>query len=177
MNAKMVVVFFVAMLVAGLVFARQNFLYDFKEVAMPIDGGVISFRLFGANRMENEPKEVRTRGNPYTLSIRYIANAPFTRATISELKFLSRDENELIFDDVKKESGRLGKEGGFGYAGFYYGDLSKAVELSYIDYVVKGTLTIYREDDKFVAVPFEVVLEKDYKEKVTWDFWEGIMGI
>ena len=177
MKVKIVVIFFMAMLGADSALARQNFLYDFKKVTMPIDGGVISFRLFGTNDTEDEPEKVRTRGNPYTLSIRYIANAPFTYATISGLQFLSRDDSELIFGHIEKESDRLGKESDFGYAGFYYGDLSKAIQLEYVDYIVKGTLTIYKEDDKAIAVPFEVVIEKDYKEKVTWDFWEGVMGI
>ena len=177
MDAKTVTVFLISMLWTGLVFARQNFLYDFKEVTMPIDAGVISFRLFGTNRMENQPKKVRFRSNPYTLSIRYIADVPFTHASISGLEFVSRNENKLIFENVEKVSSRSGGADEAGYAGFYYGDLSKAIELDYIDYLVKGTMTIYGSGEKSIVVPFEAVFEADYKEKTTWDFWEGIMGI
>ena len=176
MGSKTLMVFMISLLWAGAVPARKNFLYDYKEATMPVEGGVMSFRLIGANTMEDEPNKIRLRSNPYTLSIRYIADIPFDYAVISNLKFIDRDENKLIFEHAEKRASRGGGSGA-GYAGFYYGDISKAINLNYVDYLIKGTMVVYGSNRDPVAISFEAVLEKDYKEKTTWDFWEGIMGI
>ena len=119
---RTIVVLFISMLWTNSVFARQNYLYDYKEVTMPVGGGQISFRLFGTNKMEDDPKKVRYRTNPYTLSIRYIGDMPFDYAVISNLKFVHRDNDEIIFEHMEMKSERKGGPAEAGYAGFYYGD-------------------------------------------------------
>ncbi len=177
MYKKSIILFFISILWANLVFARQNFLYDYKEVTTPASGGVISFRLFGQNRMEDEPKKVRFRSNPYTLSIRFIADTPFKYGIISNLKFLNFETNKITFEKSELKSKRMGGSNKAGYAGFYYGDISKSHELEYVDYVISGLMLICDLDEKCEEQEFKVVFKRDYKEKTTWDFWDGIMGV
>lgn len=165
------------MLWAGLVFARQNFLYDYTEATMPVEGGNISIRLFGKNKIEDKPKKVRYRSNPYSLSIRYIAHAPFDHAAVSNLKFMRQDNGEIIFEHLEMKSKRKGKPDEYGYAGFYYGDISETFKLEYVNYAVVGSITVYDHHGKAKIWEIDVILETDYKEKTTWDFLEGIMGI
>ena len=127
--------------------------------------------------MEDEPKKVRFRSNPYTLSVRYIADAPFEYGVVSNLKFLNVDNDEVIFERKELKAERSGGSSEPGYAGFYYGDISKKYELEYVDYLLTGVLLICDVSDKCEEQEFNVVFRRDYKMKTTWDFWEGIMGI
>ena len=144
---------------------------------MPVKGGQISFRLFGTNTVEDDPEKVRYRSNPYTLSIRYIGDVPFDYAVISNLKFVRQDSDEIIFEYSEMKSERMGGAEEAGYAGFYYGDVSKTFKLEYVNYTLVGSMTVYGHNGKANTWEFDVILETDYKEKTTWDFWESIMGV
>ena len=182
MNSKIVAIFLISFLCFGLTSCDFTlyYLYDYKEKKIRAERGIISFKLFGTWAYEYEPKKIARRTNPYSFRIKYTSKTPFNYAVISNLKFMSHDEGKLIFEHVEKKDEAnpncYSRDGDVSCAGFFYSEVSHPIKLEYIDYLVKGTITIYGFDGKSIVMPFEAVLEKDYTKKYTSDLWECLTG-
>jgi hypothetical protein len=182
MNTKSIGIFFILAFVTGLMVLvmfdrRYHYHDDYKDVVIPMNSGVVTFRLRGENRTEDVPKRVNIRSNPYDFYISYDTDIPFKYGIVSDLKFINFDNNDIVFEKEELKSNSRRYYTGEPYAGFYYDDISKLYELEYVDYLVTGVLIVCDLDVQCEEQEFNVVLKRDYKEEVSSDFVSAFLSV